>query len=61
MMVMGRRPRRVILIRMLVTVWLLGLTVVLVAVGYWPFALLTLAGAVANAAWAYRVSQTATR
>jgi hypothetical protein len=57
----SRRPRTVIVIRVVVTVWLLALTGVLVADGYWGWALLTLAGAVANAALAYRVSRTATR
>ena len=56
-----RHPRGVILIRVVVTVWLLALTGILLAVGYWGWALLTLAGAVANAAWAYRVSRTAKR
>jgi hypothetical protein len=45
----------VILIRVLVTAWLLVLTGILLARGYWGWALLTLAGAVANIAWAYRV------
>jgi hypothetical protein len=36
------------LIRVLVTAWLLGLTGILVADGYWGWALLTFAGAVAN-------------
>jgi hypothetical protein len=49
-----RHPRGVILIRALVTVWLLVLTGILVAYGYWGWALLTLAGAVANIALAYR-------
>jgi len=52
----GRRhPRSVILIRVLVTAWLFGLTGVLLAYGYWGWALLTLAGAVANIVLAYRV------
>jgi hypothetical protein len=46
--------RSAIVIRGLVTVWLLGLTGFLLADGYWGWALLTLAGAVANAALAYR-------
>ncbi|MGO8883165.1 MAG: hypothetical protein ACLQI7_05605 [Streptosporangiaceae bacterium] len=44
-----------ILIRVLVTAWLFGLTGILLAYGYWGWALLTLAGAVANILWAYRV------
>ena len=43
-----RHPRSVILIRVLVTAWLLALTGILLAYGYWGWALLTLAGAVAN-------------
>jgi hypothetical protein len=56
-----RHPRSVIVIRVLVTAWLLGLTGILLANGYWGWALLTIAGAVANAALAYRVSQAAKR
>jgi len=56
-----RHPRSVILIRVLVTAWLLGLTGVLLAYGYWGWALLTIAGAVANAVLAYRVSRATTR
>jgi hypothetical protein len=44
--------------------WLLALTGILLAYGYWGWALLTLAGAVANIALAYRtyrVSRTTTR
>ena len=51
----GIPPRSVILIRVLVTAWLLALTGILLAYSYWGWALLTLAGAVANIAWAYRV------
>ena len=47
-----RHPRSVILIRVLVTAWLLALTGILLAYGYWGWALLTLAGAVANIVWA---------
>lgn len=54
-------PRSVILIRLLVTAWLLGLTGILLANGSWGWALLTLAGAVANIVWAYRVWRTTTR
>jgi hypothetical protein len=56
-----RHPRGVILIRGLVTVWLLALTGVLLGYGYWGWALLTLAGAVANFVMAYRVYRTTTR
>ena len=52
-----RHPRSVILIRVLVTAWLIGLTGILLAYGYWGWALLTLAGAVANIVLAYRVWQ----
>jgi len=48
-------PRGAILIRVLVTAWLLALTGILLADGYWGWALLTLAGAVANIVLAYRV------
>jgi hypothetical protein len=50
-----RHPRAVILIRVLVTAWLLALTGILLAHGYWGWALVTLAGAAANIGWAYRV------
>ena len=40
-----RHPRSVILIRVLVAAWLLGLTGILLAYGYWGWALLPLAGA----------------
>ena len=46
-------PRSVIVIRVLVTAWLLALTGILLANGYWGWALLTIAGAVANAVCAY--------
>ena len=46
-----------IIIRVLVTAWLLALTGILLADGYWGWALLTLAGAVANSVLAYRVSR----
>ena len=52
-----RHPRSVILIRVLVTAWLLSLTGILLANGYWGWALLTLAGGVANIVLAYRVSR----
>ena len=50
-----RHPRSVILIRVLTTAWLSGLTGILLANGYWGWALVTLAGAVANIVWAYRI------
>jgi hypothetical protein len=56
-----RRARTVIVIRVLVTAWLLALTGILLAYGYWGWALLTLAGAVANIVLAYRVSRVTTR
>jgi uncharacterized membrane protein YebE (DUF533 family) len=49
-----RHPRSVILIRVVVTAWLLALTGILLAYGYWGWALVTVAGAVANGVWAYR-------
>jgi hypothetical protein len=51
----SRHPRAAILIRVLVTAWLLVLTGILLADGYWGWALLTLAGAVANSVLAYRI------
>ena len=56
-----RHPRGVILIRVLVTVWLLVLTGILLGYGYWGVALLTLVGAVANSVLAYRVYRTTMR
>ena len=56
-----RHPRSVILIRLVVTAWLLALTGILLAYGYWGWALLTLAGAVANFVWALRVWRATTR
>jgi hypothetical protein len=53
----NRKPRRVITIRLVVVVWLIVLTAILLAMGYWGWALVTSAGAVANfwLAWlAYR-------
>jgi hypothetical protein len=50
-----RHPRGAILIRVLVTVWLLALTGILLAYGYWGWALVTVAGAVANSVLAYRI------
>jgi hypothetical protein len=57
----ARHPRSAILIRVLVTAWLLGLTSILLANGYWGWALLTLAGAVANMVLAYRVCRATMR
>jgi hypothetical protein len=57
----GRHSRAVIIIRVLVTAWLLAATGILLARGYWGWALLTLAGAVANAVLAYRVFRTTMR
>jgi len=56
-----KHPRSVIIIRVVVTAWLLGLTGILLANGRWGWALLTLAGAVANIVLAYRVSRATTR
>ena len=56
-----RHPRAVIIIRALVVAWLLALTGVLLAYGYWIWAVVTLTGAVANAVLAYRVFRTRTR
>jgi hypothetical protein len=56
-----RHPRSTILIRVLVMAWLLGLTGILLADGYWGWALLTIAGAVANIVLAYRVWRATTR
>jgi hypothetical protein len=56
-----RHPRSVILIRVIVAAWLVVLTGILVAYGYWAWSLLTAAGAVANAVWAYWVYRTAAR
>jgi hypothetical protein len=56
-----RHPRGVILIRVLVTAWLLAATGILLADGYWGWALLTIAGAVANTVWAYRVYRASMR
>jgi CHASE2 domain-containing sensor protein len=57
----SRHPRAVIIIRVLVVAWLLALTGVLLAYGYWIWAVVTFAGAVANAVLAYRVYRTTTR
>jgi len=54
-----RHPRGVILIRLLVTIWLLVLTGIVLAYSYPGWALLTLAGAVVNFAWAYRIYRAA--
>jgi len=50
-----RYPRAAIIIRALVTAWLLALTGILLAYGYWGWGLVTLAGAAANILWAYGV------
>ena len=57
----GRHPHSVIVIRVLATAWLLALTGVLLAYGYWGWAVLTIAGAVANAVWAYLTWRATTR
>jgi hypothetical protein len=44
--------RTIITIRAVVAVWLLALTVVLLAYEHWGWAILTGAGMLANAAWA---------
>jgi hypothetical protein len=56
-----RHPRGVILIRVLAAAWLLALTGILLAYGYWGWALVTAAGAVANVLWARRVYRAAMR
>ena len=50
-----RQPRRAITIRLVVGAWLILLTVILLADGYWGWALLTGAGAVANLGLAWLV------
>ena len=42
------KPRRAITIRLIVGIWLILLTVILLSEGYWGWALVTGAGAVAN-------------
>jgi len=42
------KPRRAITIRLVVGIWLILLTVIILSEGYWGWALLTGAGAVAN-------------
>jgi hypothetical protein len=56
-----RHRRTAIIIRVLVAAWLVCLTVILLAYGYWGWALLTLAGAVANIVLAYRAWRSTTR
>jgi hypothetical protein len=56
-----KHPRGVITTRVVVAVWLLVLSGILLTYGYWGIALLTLAGAVAHIAWAYRVYRATTR
>ena len=48
-----RKPRRAIIIRLVVGIWLILLTVILLSEGYWGWALLTGAGAVANSGLAW--------
>jgi hypothetical protein len=49
-----RKRRRAIIIRLVVGIWLILLTVILLSEGYWGWALLTGAGAVANFVLAWR-------
>ena len=49
-----RKPRRAVTIRLVVGIWLILLTVILLFEGYWGWALLTSAGAVANFGLAWR-------
>lgn len=56
-----RHSRTAILIRVLVTAWLFVLTGILLAYGYWGWALVTLAGALANIVLAYRIWRATTR
>jgi len=51
----------VILTRGLVAVWLVVLTGILLAYGYWGVALFTLAAAVVHVVWAYRVYRAMSR
>jgi hypothetical protein len=44
----NRKPRRAITTRLVVGIWLILLTVILLCGGFWGWALLTAAGAVAN-------------
>jgi hypothetical protein len=57
----GRYPRAAIIIRVLVTAWLLAATGILLADGYRIWAVVTAVGAVANATLAYRVYRTTSR
>ena len=50
-----RRPRCAITVRLMVGAWLILLTVILLAEGFWGWALLTGAGAVANLGLAWLV------
>ena len=52
-----RKPRRSLTIRLVVGFWLILLTVILLADGYWGWALLTGAGAVANLGLAWLANQ----
>lgn len=49
-----RHPRSVVIIRTLVVAWLLAATGILLAYGYWIWAIVTATGAVANAVLGYR-------
>ena len=57
----SKHPRGVITTRVVVAVWLLVLSGILLAYGYWGWALLTLAGAVTHIVWAYRIYRATTR
>ena len=57
----SQHPRAVIIIRVLVTVWLLAITGVLLYMRYWGWSLVTIAGAVANSVLAYRVYRSTLR
>ena len=48
-----KHPRTAVAVRAAVTVWLIVLTVILLADGLWIVALVTAAGAAANAALGY--------
>jgi len=56
-----RHPRGVILTRVLVALWLLALTGILLAVGYWGWAILTFVGAMVHLVWAYRIHRATLR
>ena len=52
-----KHPRGVIVTRVLVAAWLLALTGILLAYGYWAWALLTFVFVVVHGVWAYPVFQ----